>query len=136
MREEQIRKYATLMQELGLSGIEITEGKEQIRLERNVSQTVSPVVLPVSQEAAAPVPQAGVVTSPMVGIYYEAPAENAAPYVRPGDRVQKGQTLCIIEAMKLLSEIPAEYDGIVREVCASNGQTVEYGTKLFHIERL
>ena len=74
------------------------------------------------------------VRSPMVGVFYAAPAENAAPYVAVGDRVKQGDTLCIIEAMKLMNEITAEKDGVVAEVCAGNGQVVEYGTPLFRLE--
>ena len=75
------------------------------------------------------------VTSPIVGLFYAAPAENAEPYVRPGDTVQKGQTLCIIEAMKLMNEIDAEESGVVEKVCVTNGQVVEFGTELFRIRR-
>ena len=75
------------------------------------------------------------VTSPMVGLFYAAPAENAEPYVALGDRVKKGQTLCIVEAMKLMNEITAEFDGVVEKICVANGQMVEYGTELFRIKR-
>ena len=67
--------------------------------------------------------------------YYAAAAENAEPYVTVGDRVKKGQTLCIVEAMKLMNEIYAEEDGTVAEICVTNGQVVEYGTELFRIKR-
>jgi acetyl-CoA carboxylase biotin carboxyl carrier protein len=70
-----------------------------------------------------------------VGLFYAAPAENAEPYVRPGDTVQKGQTLCIVEAMKLMNEIDAEESGVVEKVCVTNGQVVEFGTELFRIRR-
>ena len=75
------------------------------------------------------------VTSPLVGVFYASPAENAAPYVSVGDRVTKGQTLCIVEAMKLMNEITAEEDGVIAEICVVNGQVVEYGTELFRIRR-
>ena len=71
----------------------------------------------------------------MVGVFYAAPAENADPYVSIGDRVKQGQTLCIVEAMKLMNEITAEEDGVIAEICAANGQVVEFGTELFRIER-
>ena len=73
--------------------------------------------------------------SPIVGVFYAAPAENAAPYVTIGDAVKKGQTLCIIEAMKLMNEITAEEDGVIAEICVTNGQVVEYGTELFRLRR-
>ena len=71
----------------------------------------------------------------MVGVFYAAPAENAEAFVHVGDRVSKGQTLCIIEAMKLMNEITAEQDGVITEICVTNGQVVEYGTELFKIGR-
>lgn len=73
--------------------------------------------------------------SPLVGVFYAAPAENAEAFVSVGDRVKKGQVLCIIEAMKLMNEITAEADGVIKEICVTNGQVVEYGTELFHIGR-
>ncbi len=145
MDEKDIRRYAGLMQELGLTGLEITENDRVVRLERAPAEpkTVQ-IPVPMQVPAAAPAPAGApagedpglsVVRSPLVGIFYAAPAENAVPYVSPGDRVTKGQTLCIIESMKLMNEIPAEEDGIVEEICAANGQAVEFGTELFHIRR-
>ena len=69
----------------------------------------------------------------MVGIFYAAPAEDAEPFVEVGRRVKKGDTLCVIEAMKLMNEIPAEQDGVITGILVKNGQTVEYGTPLFQI---
>ena len=134
MDEANIRKYAKLMRELELTGLEITEGNTVVRLERGVPPAaVSAPVVPLPETKAE---SAGgdVVRSPMVGVFYAAPAENAAPYVAVGDRVKAGDTLCIIEAMKLMNEITAEKDGIIAEVCAGNGQVVEYGTPLFRLE--
>lgn len=74
------------------------------------------------------------VVSPMVGTFYRAPAPDAPPYVEVGDRIQKGQTLCILEAMKLMNELEAEFGGIVREICVGSGDPVEYGQTIFHIE--
>ncbi|MFQ9859895.1 MAG: acetyl-CoA carboxylase biotin carboxyl carrier protein [Evtepia gabavorous] len=74
------------------------------------------------------------VTSPMVGVFYAAPAENAEPFVKVGDRVKRGQTLCIVEAMKLMNEIMAELDGEIVEVCVQNGQVVDFGCPLFRIK--
>jgi acetyl-CoA carboxylase biotin carboxyl carrier protein len=86
--------------------------------------------------APAPVaaqPQGHVVTSPMVGTFYRAPSPGAAEFVKIGDTVKEGQTLCIIEAMKLMNEIESDKDGVVKEVLAENGQAVEYGQPLFVI---
>lgn len=78
-------------------------------------------------------PEGKVIESPLVGIFYTSPAEDAEPFVKVGDTVAKGQTVAIIEAMKLMNEIESEYDGTVAEVLAENGQPVEYGQPLFRI---
>lgn len=138
MNEGDIRKYAALMAELGLTGLEVTENDRMVRLER----TPAPAAPARGSEtvqvfAPQPVqPEEGVeVCSPMVGVFYAAPAENAEPFVKVGDRVRKGQTLCIVEAMKLMNEIMAEEDGEILEICAENGQVVDYGCRLFRLKR-
>lgn len=137
MNETDIRKYAGLMQELGLTGLEITEDNKVVRLERNAPAAVQEVVSVPAAPAAPAAVQTGElsVKSPMVGVFYAAPAENAAPYVSLGDRVEKGQTLCIVEAMKLMNEITAEEEGVISQICVTNGQVVEFGTELFRIKR-
>ena len=147
MNEADIRKYAELMKELELTGLEITEDNKVVRLERTQSaQNIQTVPVGAVQQAApsaASAPEKQVlggsdlvsVKSPVVGVFYAAAAENAEPYVMVGDRVKKGQTLCIVEAMKLMNEIYAEEDGTVAEICVTNGQVVEYGTELFRIKR-
>ena len=134
MNEEIIRKYAKLMKELDLSGIEVTEGSSAVRLERTPSggavQT-APVSAPSETQNGDDLTA---VTSPMVGVFYAAPTEDAEPFVKAGDTVKRGDTLCIIEAMKLMNEITAEQDGVISQVCVSNGQIVEYGTVLFKME--
>ena len=139
MNETDIRKYAELMQELGLTGLEITEDNKVVRLERT-APTPSKEVISVAP--SSPAPAAAVeskdyisVKSPIVGVFYAAPAENAAPYVAIGDHVKKGQTLCIVEAMKLMNEITAEDSGIISEICVNGGQVVEFGTELFRIKK-
>ena len=139
MKETDIRKYAELMKELGLTGLEITEDNSKVRLERTASIQSNEILYSVP-ESVSPAPAIEnrnytSVTSPIVGVFYAAPAENADPYVVAGDTVKRGQTLCIVEAMKLMNEITAEEDGIVTEVCVTNGQVVEYGTELFRIKR-
>ena len=139
MNESDIRKYAQLMKELELTGLEITENNQVVRLERSAPvSAAAPVAVPAEPTAALAIQEAadGVsVTSPIVGLFYAAPAENAEPYVSLGDRVKKGQTLCIVEAMKLMNEITAEFDGTIEKICVANGQMVEYGTELFRIKR-
>ena len=136
MKESDIRKYAELMQELGLTGLEITQDNQVVRLERTAAASEKAVpVIPVQQQALEQSPDYISVKSPLVGLFYAAPAENAAPYVSVGDTVQKGQTLCLVEAMKLMNEIQAEESGTITEICIGNGQMVEYGTELFRIKR-
>lgn len=140
MNETNIRKYAELMKELGLSGLEITEENSKVRLERTAVVDTKEAVYSVPESVHAVQPDTEnkdyiSVKSPIVGMFYAAPAENADPYVSVGDSVKKGQVLCIVEAMKLMNEITAEADGIISEVCVTNGQVVEYGTELFRIKR-
>ena len=139
MKETDIRKYAQLMKELDLTGLEITENDQKVRLERTAPvasvPTVPVEVTTVSTSEKAENGNYISVRSPIVGLFYAAPAENADPYVSLGDRVQKGQTLCIVEAMKLMNELSAECDGVIEKICVTNGQMVEYGTELFRIRR-
>lgn len=142
MKESDIRKYAGLMSELGLTALEITEDNKTVRLEKTPARTVetAAAVLPAAPAAAQPSAAQDKndyisVRSPIVGVFYAAPAENAEPYVSVGDRVEKGKILCIIEAMKLMNEICADEDGVISEICVANGQVVEYGTELFRIKR-
>lgn len=139
MNETDIRKYAELMKELDLTGLEVTEDNKKIRLERNpmlfaagpTSTSVSVPIMQMPEDRGDYVS----VRSPIVGVFYAAPTENGEPYVVMGDPVKAGQTLCIIEAMKLMNEITAEEDGIISEILVTNGQMVEYGTELFRIRR-
>ncbi len=140
MKEADIRKYAELMKELGLTGLEITDDHNKVRLERAVAVPTKETVYSVpenigTKQAEAESKDYISVKSAIVGVFYVAPAENAAPYVSVGDSVKKGQTLCIVEAMKLMNEITAEEDGVITEVCVANGQVVEYGTELFRMKR-
>lgn len=134
MNEAEIRKYAMLMQELGLTGLEVKENVGVVRLERAGAAAPAAVAPAEPAAAQAPAPSAGlVIRSPMVGVFYAAPTEDSEPFIKEGDHVKKGDTLCVIEAMKLMNEIPAEQDGIITGILAKNGQTVEYGTPLFQI---
>ena len=89
---------------------------------------------PAAAPAEAPVSNLVEVRSPMVGTFYRSPAPEAPSYVEVGSRVSQGQTLCILEAMKLMNELPSEVSGTIREVCVENGEPVEYGQVLFRIE--
>ena len=96
------------------------------------------VAAPAPQPEAAPVapsvPQGKTIDAPMVGVFYQAPSPDAEPYVKVGQSVKKGDTVCIIEAMKLMNEIQAEEDGIIAEILVKNGEIVEYGKPMFVIQ--
>ena len=149
-----LRKLKTLIDlvaESGISELEVTEENDKVRIVNKV-QTVAvaaPVATPVvaapaptpaaaapaveQPVAAEPAPQGTTVTSPMVGTFYRAPNPGAEPFVKVGDHVEAGQTLGIIEAMKLLNEIEAETSGTIKEICVENAQPVEFGQPLFII---
>ena len=150
MDVKKIERLAKLMQETGLTGLELVEGDMELRLERQQevvavapAAPVMPVAAPApaagaeaqaaSQEQAAPRKEGALVLSPTVGVFYASPSPDARPFVEVGDQVKKGDTLCIIEAMKLMNEIPSEVDGTVAEICVGNGQVVEYNQPLFRI---
>jgi len=135
------------MKELELTALEINEQTGNVRLERMPAPIMPVMPAPQPAAPAAPAPSAPVpvqaapaediiiVRSPMVGVFYSAPAENADAFVKVGDKVTKGQTLCIVEAMKLMNELPAEQDGIITEICVDNGQVVDYGCELFRMKK-
>ena len=149
-----LRKLKTLIDlvaESGISELEVTEENDKVRIVNKV-QTVAvaaPVAAPVVAAAPAPATPAAAaaepaakpepvvegttVTSPMVGTFYRAPNPGAEPFVKVGDHVEAGQTLGIIEAMKLLNEIEAETSGTIKEICVENAQPVEFGQPLFII---
>ena len=139
MKETDIRKYAELMKELGLTGLEIKDDNRVVRLEypaQIVKESIPAETVLGSNTESTPSAQDYVsVKSPVVGVFYAAATENVSPYVTIGDMVKKGQTLCIVEAMKLMNEIVAEEDGVITQICVTNGQVVEYGTELFRIKR-
>ena len=136
---DQIRELAKLLEETGLAEVEVTEGDRSIRVVRNgVAATAIPVApAPV---AAAPAPSAndeshpGAVTSPMVGTIYLAPSPDAAPFVKAGSQVAEGDTLFIVEAMKVMNPIPAPRAGTVKSVLVDDGQPVEFGEPLLILE--
>jgi acetyl-CoA carboxylase biotin carboxyl carrier protein len=143
-----LKKLIDLVQESGIGEIEITEGEEKVRISRQVNAqpmlmapAMSPMAMPghmmAPAPAAAPVPEepkGHTLKSPMVGTFYRAPSPGAPSFVEVGQSVTKGQTLCIIEAMKLLNEIESDATGTVKAILVENGQPVEYGQPLFLIE--
>ena len=137
MNEEKIRRYAQLMRELNLRRLSVSEKGTEISLETMGGGGLEPAAQYTERAEEKAGAAAGPVSvlSPMVGVYYAAPAENADPFVSVGDKVQKGDVVCIIEAMKLMNEIRAEADGVVEKICVTNGQVVEYGTEIMRIRR-
>lgn len=142
MNTTEIRQYAALLRELGLTALELRPDGT-VRLEREPQATQSAVGIKCDcEDSIAPVPAAEdaeadsfIITSPMVGIFYIAPLENADPFVQTGAVVHKGEVLCIIEAMKLMNEIVADSVGVLDAVLAVNGAMVEYGQPLFRMKR-
>lgn len=138
-----IRKLADLLRETGLSEIEFAEGEKRIRVTRAVAASVvhapaaltpAPVAAPPQGAAAKPAAHPGAITSPMVGTAYIAPEPGAAPFVRVGETVKPGQTLLIIEAMKVMNPIKAPRGGTVTAVHIDDAQPVEFGEVLMIIE--
>lgn len=148
-----LKKLIDLVQESGIGEIEITEGEEKVRISRQVNSgpvimaapAMAPMAMPggampagapaAPAAAAAPEEAKGhTLKSPMVGTFYRAPSPGAPAFVEVGQSVTKGQTLCIIEAMKLLNEIESDVAGTIKAVLVENGQPVEYGQPLFLIE--
>jgi acetyl-CoA carboxylase biotin carboxyl carrier protein len=146
-----LKKLIDLVQESGIAELEITEGEEKVRISRagNAVQTaVMTMPQAATMMAAAPAvvaaapaatsetpaePEGHEVKSPMVGTFYRSSAPGAKPFVEIGQSVNAGDTLCIIEAMKLLNEIEADQGGVIKSVLVENGQPVEYGQPLFLI---
>ena len=160
---ETLRGFADLMEERGLTRIKLEEPDLTLELEREGAGATQPPAwpafppampaawpaapaaavaapaAPATAEPAAPTEPAQIasvateVCAPMVGVFYVAPSPGAEPFVHVGSKVKKGETLCILEAMKLMNEVVAECDGEIAEICANDGDLVEYGRVLFRI---
>jgi acetyl-CoA carboxylase biotin carboxyl carrier protein len=144
-----LKKLIDLVQESGIAELEITEGEEKVKIVKGggvlVSQAPAPVALAAAPAAAPPVPAATaspqpepgqeghVVKAPMVGTFYRSPSPDAKAFIEVGQSIKEGQTICIIEAMKLMNEIEADASGVVKAILVENGQPVEYGQPLFII---
>ncbi len=145
-----VKKLIELLEESGVAEIEIKEGEESVRISRHsqqppMMQAAAPA--PAPQPAAPPpaasgepapreVPEARgkTINSPMVGTFYRASSPDSSAFVEVGTTVSKGDTICIIEAMKMFNQIEAEVDGTIKEILVENGQPVEYDQPLFVIE--
>lgn len=139
-----------MVEESGISELEISEGEESVRISRNSPVSAAPIqyaaapapvaaaapaAAPVAAEAAAPaVPAGHQVLSPMVGTFYGAPSPDAKPFVKVGQSVTAGETLCIVEAMKMMNQIEADKSGVVTAILVEDGQPVEFDQALVIIE--
>lgn len=133
-----IEQLTQVMKDNGLTKLEVSEEGFSVKLEQGpAAETVSAAPVPSQMQAAPAAPasraEGTLVLSPTVGVFYSAPSPEAKDFVSLGDPVKKGDVLCIIEAMKLMNEIPAELDGTITEICVSNGQVVEFNQPLFRI---
>lgn len=157
-----LKTLIELVQESGIAELEVTEGEEKVRITRTVAQAAQPMMhyaapmmapMAAAAPAAAPVaaapasaaapaaapaapaePSGHAVKSPMVGTFYRAPSPGAKPFVDVGSTVTQGDTVCIIEAMKLMNEIEADKSGTIKAILVESGQAVEYGQPMFIIE--
>jgi len=145
-----IKKLIELLDESGVAEIEIHEGEESVRISRNgtapAANIAPPGYYPPAMPAAAPIAAAETaapaeetitgheVTAPMVGTYYSASAPGASPFIKVGQTVSKGDTIGIIEAMKLLNQIEADVSGTIKAICIENGEPLEYGQAICIID--
>lgn len=144
-----LKKLIDLVQESGISELEVTEGEEKVRIAKHYGAVAAPqqyyAMPPQAPLPGAPVassvnlddedelPDGHVVKSPMVGTFYRSPSPGAEAFVQIGSTVKKGDTLCIVEAMKLLNEIESDVEGVVKAILLENGEPVEFGEPLFVI---
>ena len=142
-----LKKLIDLVQESGIAELEITEGEEKVKIVKggvvslttpaapaaSAAQAAAPEPKPVASASAEPAAgqEGHVVKAPMVGTFYRSPSPDAKPFVEVGQPVKEGETICIIEAMKLMNEIEADASGVVKAILVENGQPVEYGQPLF-----
>jgi acetyl-CoA carboxylase biotin carboxyl carrier protein len=142
-----LKKLIDLVQESGIAELEITEGEEKVKIVRGgqisvssalpahapfpASESRAPAIAPAAAPEPAPAPEGPVIKAPMVGTFYRSPSPDAKAFVEVGQTVKEGDTVCIIEAMKLMNEIEADAAGVVKAILVENGQPVEYGQPLF-----
>lgn len=152
---DEIKEIITALDNSSVTEVELTCGNgEKIKLKKRsevklvaaepIEVPAAPMVIPAAPAAptapdvpvaeAAPVAEGKEIKSPMVGVFYAAASPDSAPYVQVGQAVKKGDTLCVIEAMKLMNEINAEESGVITEICVKNGDLVQFGQPLFKIK--
>ncbi len=141
-----LKKLIDLVQVSGIAELEITEGEEKVKIVKGGEATVTPIA-PAAAPATAPAPAAApaaaaeepaqpghALKAPMVGTFYRSASPETKPFVEVGQNVKAGETVCIIEAMKLMNEIEADATGVIKAILVESGQPVEYGQPLFIIE--
>ena len=142
-----LKKLIDLVEESGIAELEITEGEEKVRIARAMPNQLQPYYMGAAPPVMAPAPvlaapvvaevppmEGRVVKSPMVGTFYRSASPGSKSFVELGQSVTAGETLCIIEAMKLLNEIESDHSGVIKAILVENGQPVEYGEPLFIID--
>ena len=137
-----LKEYIKVLEESSLQTLELSDGKDSIYLEKPSAAApaaapvaaVPAVSAPAPVQEAAPVDSGKTINAPIVGVFYAAPSPDSEPYVSVGKRVSKGDTVCIIEAMKCMNEIQAEADGEITEVLVNNGDLVEFDQPLFRVK--
>lgn len=134
MELDRVKKLIELMNETGLSHLEIDDKQGHIVLERNITNVASENVETKMQPDLESTPEEKTITAPFVGTFYSSEQPDKAPLVRPGDKVEKGQSVAIIEAMKMMNEVKADKDGVVDKILVSNGDPVEYDQPLFTLK--
>jgi acetyl-CoA carboxylase biotin carboxyl carrier protein len=145
---EQIKELVELVGRHGLQNLELERSGFRLSISGEraagaagaapaavVAEVAQPAAVAPSPVAEAPASDVHVVNSPIVGTFYTAPSPDSGPYVRVGDRVRRGQVLCIVEAMKLMNEIESDVDGVITEIYPKNAQPVEFGEPLFGLKR-
>ncbi|MCM1264591.1 MAG: acetyl-CoA carboxylase biotin carboxyl carrier protein [Candidatus Gastranaerophilales bacterium] len=148
---EYIEKLAKIIADNELTEISLEEGEQAITIRKDLPEVISagmpmPVAAPVAAatpaqpsapataEAAEPAKKGNAIVSPMVGTFYSKPSPDAEPFVKVGDTVSAGDTVCIVEAMKLMNQIESEFSGKITEICVQDGQAVEYGQTIMYVE--
>lgn len=145
-----IEKLAKIIADNELTEISLEDGNQAITIRKDLPEVISagvsmpvapapvaaaPVVTaPASVETAEPAKKGNAIVSPMVGTFYSKPAPDKEPYVKLGDTISAGDTVCIVEAMKLMNEIESEFSGKIVEICVQDGQAVEYGQPIMYVE--
>jgi len=147
MKRDEIKDLMEFFDKMGISRMRIKEGDFEIELKKGSDSSDAPAAVPAAAPAPAPInvvvnekpvqaAPKNTIDSQMVGTFYMAPTPGAAPFVKVGQTVRKDSTICIIEAMKIMNEIQAEFDCRITEILVADGQPVEFGMPLFAVEKL